>query len=279
MHAAQTHGKLLDMPAKPKDAATKFRKPPGANELKPPDGQMKLSNSTLQEALDSAYATFAACLGGLGYPPSKKFFEEDIPSMIFELAVGAGWLELTEAALLPDEIVWAGIRHQEPVYQGRKLVLFGDLMIDTWYKEAFLALLGDQIASYSYDPPDAPDRQGTQAVSPTPVLTAVKGTVGGRGHELIDEYFHLSNDMFKHFELAQKASERRRKIDGGKVTRVDISRIYHGGKDSSPEACQAVAEVLSEKVQCSRYDLLPVGWVPRSKSRSVKLLETPHETR
>src|ERR1035438_1952844 len=118
--------------------------------LQPPDGTLKLSNCTLQEALDSAYATFASCFGGLGYPPSKKFFEEDIPAMVFDLAVGAGWLPITEAALTPDEEVLEGIKCQDPAYKGRKLVLFGDLMIDVWYKLAFMALLEDSIEFCSY---------------------------------------------------------------------------------------------------------------------------------
>jgi hypothetical protein len=156
--APQTRGKLEDMPSKKKDAAPNLPKPAQANELKPPDGQMKLSNCTLQQALDSAYATFASCFGGLGYPPSMKFFEEDIPAMVFDLAVGAGWLPITEAALTPDELVSKGVKNQDPVYKNRKLVLFGDLMIDVWYKEAFMALLEDSIAFISHDPTNQKER-------------------------------------------------------------------------------------------------------------------------
>ena len=151
-------GKIEDMPAKPKDADTKFSKPAEARNLKPPDGHMRLSNCTLQDALDSAYATFASNFGGLGYPTSKTFFEENIPAMVFELAVGAGWLPITEAALTPDEVVWEGVKNQDPVYKGRNLVLFGDLMIDVWYKEAFMALLEDSIDFTSHDPTNRKDR-------------------------------------------------------------------------------------------------------------------------
>jgi hypothetical protein len=150
---------MREMPSKPKDAATKFRKPAKARTLQPPDGKMKLSSCTLQEALDSAYATFASCFGGLGYPPSKKFFEEDIPAMVFDLAVGAGWLPITEAALTPDEEVLEGVKRQDPAYKGRKLILFGDLMIDAWYKEAFMALLEDSIEFCSYEPGDPTNRK------------------------------------------------------------------------------------------------------------------------
>ena len=118
-----------------------------------------MSNCTLQEALESAYATFDSNFGGLGYPPSKKFFEEDIPAMVFELAVGAGWLPITEAALTPDEKVWEGVKNQDPAYKGRKLVLFGDLMIDVWYKDAFMALLEDSIEFCSYEPDDPTNRK------------------------------------------------------------------------------------------------------------------------
>ena len=135
-----------------------FGKLAEANELKPPDGQMRLSNCTLQEALDSAYATFASCFGGLGYPPSKNFFEEGIPAMVFDLAVGAGWLPITEAAVTPDELVSDRVKKQDPLYKGRKLVLFGDLMIDVWYKEAFMALLEDSIAFISHDPTNQKER-------------------------------------------------------------------------------------------------------------------------
>lgn len=143
-----------------------FGKLAEANELKPPDGQMRLSDTTLQEALDSAYATFASWFGGLGYPQPKKVFEEEIPAMVFDLAVGAGWLQITEAALTPDEKVWEGIKNRDPVYKGRKLVLFGDLMIDVWYKEAFMALLEDSIGLCSYDPGDPTNRKDRIAALP-----------------------------------------------------------------------------------------------------------------
>ena len=78
--------------------------------------------------------------------------------MVFDLAVGAGWLPITEAALTPDEQVWERVKKQDPAYKGRKLVLFGDLMIDVWYKEAFMALLADSIEFNSHDPTNRKDR-------------------------------------------------------------------------------------------------------------------------
>ena len=79
--------------------------------------------------------------------------------MVFDLAVGAGWLPITEAALTPDEEVLEGVKCQDPAYKGRKLVLFGDLMIDVWYKLAFMALLEDSIEFCSYEPGDPTNRQ------------------------------------------------------------------------------------------------------------------------
>ncbi len=135
-----------------------FPGPPDEKHLVKPDGDMRLSNCTLRDALDSAYAMLVANLLGRGYPPSKKLFEEEIPAMVFELGFGAGWLEVTEAALTPDEVVREKIANQDPEYKGRKLVLFGDLMIDTWYKEAFLAILAPSISDHMRDPANRADR-------------------------------------------------------------------------------------------------------------------------
>jgi hypothetical protein len=140
------------MSDEPIDNETNFEKPANPDELRPPNGDQKLSGCTLRQALESAYATFGSVLCGLGYPASKKLYEDDIPAMVFNVAVGAGWVDITEAALEPDEKVWERVRLQEAGYRGRKLILFGDLMVDAWYKEAFVALLEDSIQFHSYEP-------------------------------------------------------------------------------------------------------------------------------
>ena len=131
---------------------TAFPNPPHPKKLRRPDPDRKLSNCTLRQALESAYATFASVLTGRGQSPSVKLFEEDIPGMVFDVAVGAGWVDVTEAALLPDEVVRESVKAQHPDYKGRKLVLFGDLMVDLWYKEAFVAILEDEINFHSRNP-------------------------------------------------------------------------------------------------------------------------------
>ncbi len=141
------------MPEQP----TRFSKPPHPKKLRRPDPDKKLSNCSLRQALESVYATFASVLTGFDHPPSVKLFEEDIPGMVFEVAVGAGWVDITEAALLPDETVREGVKTQHPDYKGRKLVLFGDLMVDLWYKEAFIAILEDEIGFHSHSNPSTPN--------------------------------------------------------------------------------------------------------------------------
>jgi hypothetical protein len=139
------------------DGDNNFPGPPDEKHLVKPDGDMRLSKCTLRDALDSAYGILVAHFLGNGHTPSKKLFEEDIPAIVFELGFGAGWLEVTEAALTPDEVVRTGIANQDPEYKGRKLVLFGDLMIDTWYKEAFLAILEPSISGHSQPGPTVPN--------------------------------------------------------------------------------------------------------------------------
>jgi hypothetical protein len=116
-----------------------------ARKLPRPDGDKRLSDCTLREAVESVYATFASTFRGFGYPSSKKFFEEDIPAMVFDVAVTAGWILVAMDAFLDEK---------SPELQGRRLISFGGLMIEPWYREAFIALLEDEIAYHSHDPTD-----------------------------------------------------------------------------------------------------------------------------
>jgi|ERR1019366_7958469 hypothetical protein len=110
---------------------------------KPPDGKMKLKNCTLQQALDSAYCCFASVLAGYGVPRSCKLFEEDIPSMVFDVAVGAGWLPFPPEE---EDSPETGRLH------GKELVVLGDGKVERWYKDSFLALLEYWIQYHTDDP-------------------------------------------------------------------------------------------------------------------------------
>jgi hypothetical protein len=111
--------------------------------LKPPDGKMKLKNCTLQQALESVYCEFAAVLLAYEVPRSCKLFEEDIPGMVFDVAVGAGWLPCPpEEENLPK----TGRLH------GKELVVLGEGKVERWYKDSFLALLEYWIGFHTEDP-------------------------------------------------------------------------------------------------------------------------------
>jgi hypothetical protein len=60
------------------------------------DPDMKLDGCRLRDALESVYHTFASVLLGRGATTSPDLFMRDIPEMVFDVAIGAGWIPLAE---------------------------------------------------------------------------------------------------------------------------------------------------------------------------------------
>lgn len=64
--------------------------------MKTIDPDMKLDGFRLQDAVTSIYHTFADNLRGRGAPASPDLFTRAIPQMVFDVAIGAGWVPLSE---------------------------------------------------------------------------------------------------------------------------------------------------------------------------------------
>ena len=60
------------------------------------DPDMKLDGFRLQDALESIYHTFASNLRGRGATGSPDLYQRAIPEMVFDVAIGAGWVPLSE---------------------------------------------------------------------------------------------------------------------------------------------------------------------------------------
>jgi hypothetical protein len=191
--------------------------------------------------------------------PTSGYFDEFIPGMVLDLAVNAGWIP----------------RPEEPAEDHG--VAFGKFYVLESFRDWFVGLLEDALSDLRHAAAKndndteasrlrkgmwealfmyrAKEALGSQGIDLTTPVQSSKN-VGGRARQIIDEFFRLSDDIHKHLQLGQKASPKRRKLDGGCVNGVHISRIYNG-QYVGPEIRQAVAEVLNEKVPCTRDDLLP----------------------
>jgi hypothetical protein len=145
------------------------------------DPNMKLDGFTLQQALESIYCTFAAVLLGRGATDCPDLYLNDIPGMVFDVAVGAGWLPLAEGHFDPKlgtakgDVVWEADWYPSPKTvkaqwvldriealkkegwqppaptkftknQAQRLVQLGDCIVDRAYADSFYALLNDTIA-------------------------------------------------------------------------------------------------------------------------------------
>ncbi len=148
--------------------------------------------------------------------------------MVFELGFGAGWLEVTEAALTPDEVVMEKIANQDPEYKGRKLVLFGDLMIDTWYKEAFLAILAPSISDHSRPEPTAPngvDARTTKEQREILVQEYLKAHQGDKPKVRITDVPKLAGIDYRDFKRWRKGPPTE-ETDGLPDSSVKSQRVY-----------------------------------------------------
>jgi hypothetical protein len=64
--------------------------------MKTIDSDMKLDGFRLRDALESIYHAFANNLLGRGASASPALFMRDIPEMVLDVAIGAGWVPLSE---------------------------------------------------------------------------------------------------------------------------------------------------------------------------------------
>jgi hypothetical protein len=104
---------------------------------KGPDANAKLTNSTLQGSLAAAYSDIAAVLRGYGVPGTTHLYEVEIPGIVFDIAIGAGWLPLIPP---PDDAT-----PESSKTHGRKLVQLGDFDVERWFVDAFIDLLREDI--------------------------------------------------------------------------------------------------------------------------------------
>lgn len=138
---------------------------------KGPDGEAKLSGSTLRESLCSAYAEISAVLRGLGVPPTRNLYEVEIPGIVFDIAVGARWLPLIPE---PDDRTPASARSH-----GQKLVQIGEFDVERWYVDAFIDLLREEIDYHLHSSEE--NRQ--EQLANLPKFTSTK-----QREELLEEY-------------------------------------------------------------------------------------------
>jgi hypothetical protein len=146
---------------------------------KHPDGEAKLSDSTLRESLSSAYAEIAAVLRGVGLPPTRNLFEGQIPGIVFDIAVGARWVPLIP---LPDDS-----QPQHARSHGSTLVQLGEFDVERWFADAFIELLREEIDYHIHSSEENQQEQ----LDNLPKFTSMK-----QREELLEDYLerHRTND-------------------------------------------------------------------------------------
>jgi len=150
------------------------------------DPNMTLDGFSLKQALESMYATFASVLLGRGAKDCPDLLLEEIPGMVFDAAIGAGWLPLarpdTPIGTGKDEVIWRddvqidestlpqmiqahlAVRRAEgwepppptryTTNEAQRLVRFGECMVDKVYLKSFMVLLEDIIAFHLAEEPE-----------------------------------------------------------------------------------------------------------------------------
>jgi hypothetical protein len=131
------------------------------------DPTMTLDGFALEQALVSMYCTFAASLTAHGVTSSPKLYTQEIPGLVFDAAVGAGWIEVKGE----DQVDWGassktvstkwmldfleerGLDGWEPPpptqytnYDALRLVQLGEFMVDQLQAKIFFNLLRGIIA-------------------------------------------------------------------------------------------------------------------------------------
>jgi hypothetical protein len=139
-----------------------------------------LEGCNLKQALESVYSTIVGALRERGVTESRAMYRQEIPALVFEAAVGAGWIPLakhtTPIGTGNGEVVWQfdwhvtdktvpdtttlpqwlqdhietlkrqpALRTPYTKYQLARLVQVGDLIVERAYMDSFDALLEDWI--------------------------------------------------------------------------------------------------------------------------------------
>lgn len=147
------------------------------------DSDVTLEGCNLKQALESVYSTIVGALRERGVTESRKMYRQEIPALVFEAAVGAGWIPLakhtTPIGTGNGEVVWEfdwhvtnktvpdttalpdwlqdhieklkrqpALRTPYTKYQLARLVQVGDLIVERAYMDSFDALLEDWIDIY-----------------------------------------------------------------------------------------------------------------------------------
>jgi hypothetical protein len=84
----------------------------GQRKVKRIDPEMRLDGFRLKDALESIYCSIAAALRRLGAADSPDLYKRAIPQMVFDVAIGAGWIPLSQNHFDPKvgtakgDVVW-----------------------------------------------------------------------------------------------------------------------------------------------------------------------------
>lgn len=194
--------------------------------------------------------------GPYGAPPALTGSDlgDSIPLALYNVAVSAGWIE-EQTELEESEY-----------YRSKDADLFGGCMFLTAsFQEWFLGLVADSMAeleTMALENQSAQEKfqehiwecesawyKSKGLVAPKPPAEAEN-----RAKKIIDEFY--GGESFKLQALANLANAAGEKMmPPVVVSRVSVSRIYHGSGYVGPEIRGAVASVINVKVPCTRDDL------------------------
>jgi hypothetical protein len=145
------------------------------------DPEVTLGDCNLQLALESVYSTIVAALRDRGVIESREMYVREVPALVFEAAVGAGWIPLAGSSVPigtgDGQVVWEAdwhvtdktvpdtnalpqwlkdhlenLKRQPPLrtqytkYQVARLVQVGDLIVERTYLDSFYAVLENWIS-------------------------------------------------------------------------------------------------------------------------------------
>jgi hypothetical protein len=120
--------------------------------LLPIDGQIPLPQCTLKETLVHLYCQLASVLAGHHLPGTAAFFEEELPGMVYDVALGAGWLPFP-----PEDLQSEAVGDPSRLH-GKQVVILGDYKVERWYRDGFMALLDEWIGFHTV-PADTRERR------------------------------------------------------------------------------------------------------------------------
>jgi len=139
-----------------------------------------LDGCNLLNALRSTYSVLADALLARGVTDSRELYVQEIPALVFEVAVGAGWVPLADSSIPvgtgDGQVIWEAdwhvtdktvpdtstlpwlrdhldrlkrhplLRTRYTKYQLARLVQVADFVVERTYIESFYALLEDWIS-------------------------------------------------------------------------------------------------------------------------------------